>query len=119
MSPRIVRISKLLGIPLTSPQWKKGDAWFECPATFEMLNRIANVMEYVDAEFGIRNEMERKHLHEYLHDLHSAFSNRLASGEELHSIGYPADVLDDHEFSFKSRIPSGVLVEKLREQFGS
>jgi hypothetical protein len=117
MDPRIVRMAQVLGIPLHGPRWAKGDAWYEDPTAFRMLSRIYAVMEYVEAEFGIRGQTERELLHRFLQGLHSAFCYHLKRGEKLEAIKFPPEVLRDYESDFDGRFPSSVMVEKLRSQF--
>jgi hypothetical protein len=106
-----------LGLPLTNPKWKPGDAWFDSPKLLHMYRRLAAVMDYVETEIGINDDLERNNLHQFLHGLHSAFCYRLDCGDNLTNITIPPEALKDYEEDFQLRIPSAVLIEKLREQF--
>jgi hypothetical protein len=117
MDADLTRISKVLRVPLTNPKWKEGDAWFERPPILHMYRRIAAVMEYIESEFGIHDDTEWTHVRQFLHDLHSAFCNRLSGGESLDAITFPSEVLADYESECPGRFPSAVIVERLRRQF--
>lgn len=82
-----------------------------------MFRRIAAVIDYFEVEFGPLTEAQWMHLRELLHDLHSAFCNRLDSGENLEAIRFPPEILASYEADCEGRIPSTVVVEKLRKQF--
>ncbi len=116
MDPRVPRIIKVLRLPEGGGNCPVGHRWFDDPEIVEIYHRITNVFEYVEAEFGIPAESEREEFISFLRDIHSGFGWRLANGESLDSIQFPAEALNDHEFSFKERVSPDVFVEAFRRQ---
>jgi len=116
MDPRVARIVKVLRWPEGGGNCPVGQRWFDDPELVEIYHRVTNVLEYVEAEFGIPEERERDEFISYLRDIHSGFGWRLANGESLEAIQFPAEALDDHDFSFKGRVSPDVFVEAFRRQ---
>ena len=93
-----------------------GHRWFDDPELVQIYHRIANVLEHLEAESGIPEESERQEFISYLRDIHSGFGFRLANGERLEAIQFPAEALNDHEFSFKGPVSPDIFVEAFRRQ---
>ena len=117
MNPKeIHRIEEVLGLPHTS-NCPPGSEWFQNPQNVLKLRSIANVVSYLEAEFGIETKEERTKIVQFLTELHTAFGRRVRGGEKIDEIALPPNAVQDYVDEIGNHIPADAFVEGMRRQF--